>query len=79
MTDYRLTLWNLLTSDEYVRLCECRSLKEDILPIARCFMVNRHKSPEDAIISTLEHLDWNNQFFDLTREERNELLTKLNA
>lgn len=72
-----MNLWNLLTGEEYARLCECESLKEDILPIARCYMVNRHMSADDAIVKTLEHLDCNNQYFNLTRDEWDKMVIAL--
>ena len=77
MIDYRTKLWSLLTSEEYTRLCECRSLKKDIVPIAKCFMFHKNQAAEDALVSALEHLDCNNQYFDLSREEFDNIVAQL--
>ena len=61
--------WTNLTSEQYMRLCECRSHKSDIVPIAIAYMREDGQDPENALITTLEHLDANNQFFDLSDEE----------
>lgn len=70
-----------LPSDVHSRLSNCCTIKAD-LP----FLVNtkwwdmqekgKDKegfTKEDALICILEHLDCNDQFFDLTKEEYNEL------
>ena len=40
-------------------------------------MLEKHYNPEDALITTLEHLDANSQFFDLTDEEWDDVLYAL--
>ena len=62
-------LWSFLNEEQYERLCECRSIKSDIYHIAKCFMINRNQEPKVAIESALEHLDSNNQFFDIPENE----------
>lgn len=69
--------WETLTTEQYNRLCECRSLKSDILPIATAYMYEDNRTPEDALITTLEHLDANNQFFDLSKDEWSHYLKRL--
>lgn len=61
--------WNTLTEEQHLRLCECRSFKSDIVPIAKAYMVERNYGPETALEVTLEHLYANSQDFDLTDEE----------
>ena len=61
--------WNTLTEAQHTRLCECRSIKADIIPIAKAYMCERDLGADDALETTLEHLDANGQFFDLTHEE----------
>ena len=73
----REDLWKYLSPEQYIRLCDCRSLKEDIEGIAKCFMLCRNKAPEDALVCTLEHLDCNSQSFELTRREYNNILWEL--
>ncbi len=69
--DYtRDSLWSGLTDGQYERLCECRSLRRDLVPIAVCFAkAYPSESSEDALVRALEHLDMNGQFIDLTDEE----------
>lgn len=70
-----------LPSEVYERLCSCRNVKSDI-PI----MVNvkwqimkergldaKGYTKEDALVSILELLDENSQYYDLTEDEYNEL------
>lgn len=61
--------WKSLTEDEYLRLCECRSRKADIMPIAKAYILERGYEPEQALEVTLEHLGANSQMFDLTKDE----------
>ena len=61
--------WDNLTADEYMRLCECRSFRTDIVPIARAYMLEKKYDAEMAIETALEHLGANNQFFDLSKDE----------
>lgn len=69
-----------LPSEVYERLCACRNVKSDI-PI----MVNvkwqimkergldaKGYTKEDALVSILELLDANSQYYDLTKDEYNE-------
>lgn len=69
-----------LPSEVYERLCACRNVKSDI-PI----MVNvkwqimkergldtKGYTKEDALVSILELLDANSQYYDLTIDEYNE-------
>ena len=69
-----------LPSEIYERLCACRNVKSDI-PI----MVNvkwqimkergldaKGYTKEDALVSILELLDANSQYYDLTIDEYNE-------
>ena len=69
--------WDTLTSAQHDRLCDCRSLKADILPIARAYKIERGYDAEQALITALEHLDMNGQFFDLTSEEFEKLQKSL--
>lgn len=69
--------WDSLTQEQLMRLCECRSRKSDIVPIAKAYQINRGYSAEDALITALEHLDMNGQFFDLTDDEWNAYKNKL--
>lgn len=70
---------DLLPEDAYIRLCECRSTRADIKRLyrAKCRFYDMNKTsyePEDVLISVLEHLDANNQFFDLPNDEFNSIL-----
>lgn len=69
--------WDLLTQEQLTRLAECRSRISDIVPIAKCYKVEKGVSAEDALILTLEHLDMNGQFYDPTKEEYDEMLAKI--
>lgn len=65
------------------RLSECRSLKADIPILVNAkwtAMVEAKKdeqgfTKEDALVSVLELLDCNGQFFDLTKEEYKNLIS----
>lgn len=61
--------WNGLTEAQGTRLAECRSIKADIVPIAKCFMIEKGYDAEQAVICTLELLDCNGQYYDPTNEE----------
>ena len=61
--------WNNLTSQQYIRLCECRSFRTDIVPIAKAYMIEKGYNAEQALEIALEHLGANNQFFELSRDE----------
>lgn len=69
--------WDNLTNEQYTRLCECRSIKNDIVPIAKAYMINKSCDADDALTYTFEHLDMNGQFFDPTEEEYNGYLNEL--
>ena len=69
--------WDSLTEEQLERLAECRSRKSDIVPIARAYMLNRDYDAETALVTTLEHLDSNSQFFDLTNDEFDSMIRKL--
>ena len=73
----KVDLWDGLTSEEYNRLCDCRSLKKDILPLAKCVHNNKGYDAEQSLIYVLEHLDSNSQFFDLTNEEFDEIVRQI--
>ena len=70
-----------LSKDVYVRLCNCRSKKSDILPLAQArwdYIKGRQGwEKEDALVSTLELLDDNSCSFDLTCDEYDEILGKI--
>ena len=71
--------WANLTEAQHTRLCECRSLRKDIVPIAKGYMLEDGYDPERALEITLEHLGSNNQFFDLSNEEWTDYLYELNV
>lgn len=66
-----------LPTDVYNRLCNCRSRKTDIATLVNvkwAAMVDAGKkeqgfTKEDALVSILDLLDSNGQFFDLSRAE----------
>ncbi len=71
-------LWEGLDSNVFQRLCECKSLKKDILPLAKCIYKNKNMDDkEQALIYVLEHLSCNSQFFDLTREEWDDIVSNI--
>ena len=67
-----------LPEDVYARLCNCSSLKSDILPLARArwnYIKGRKGwDKEDALVSTIELLDENGIDFGLTCEEYDDIL-----
>lgn len=69
--------WDLLTQEQYNRLCACCSRKSDIVPIAKCYKQEKNISNEDALILAFEHLDMNGQFYDPTEEEYNNMLKRI--
>jgi len=69
--------WTGLTEEQFNRLCNCRSRKSDIIPIARCYKDEDNLSPCDALIATLEHLDCNGQFFDIGEVEFCRMVTRI--
>lgn len=70
-----------LEESVYHRLCNCRCLKSDIGPLVNAKWssmceIGKDKhgfTKEDALVSVLELLDSNGQFFDLTVDEYSEL------
>ena len=69
--------WENLTEAQLTRLCECRSRKSDIVPIAIAYKNESGYDSENALICALEHLCMNSQFFDLTSQEWNDAISKL--
>lgn len=69
--------WTNLTPEQHDRLCECRSLKSDIVPIATAYMIEKGYDADSALTVTLEHLDANSQFFDLTPEDWKRYIRRL--
>lgn len=71
-----------LNASTYNRLADCHSRKEDIPELVGAkwaWMQERGKdkegfTKEDALVSILELLDCNSQYFDLTSDEYNELI-----
>ncbi len=70
-----------VATDTYTRLGACRSTKKDIETLVNvkwATMVEAGKqeegfTKEDALIDVLELLDCNGQYFDLSKEEYDEL------
>ena len=61
----------------YVRLCECRNTRHDMIKMAKMmYRFNRWADPEDCLIRMMEWMDMNSQFYltDLTQTEFNEAL-----
>ena len=65
-----------LPNDVRLRLCECRTIKEDLPALVNAkwqYMLENgmdsNPTKEDALTSVLKLLDGNNQYFDLTRKE----------
>ena len=72
-------IWQFLTEAQHNRLANCKSKKADICNIAKCYMVERQETPDNALVTALEHLGCNNQFIDLTPEEDAEIIRRLTA
>ena len=72
---------DLLEEGVCVRLAECRSRKADILPLAQAKWATIKNDPdftkEDALVQVLELLDCNSKFFDLTRDEYDNILNSI--
>ena len=70
-----------LESGVYNRLCNCTTIKEDLSALVnaryRSYKDNgkleKGFTKEDALVEILELLDCNGQFFDLSRDEYDEL------
>ena len=82
MKDYRNTIWKSLTSECYLRLCECRSIKEDLPQLVNSVWSwwtetgkAKRYTKADAVVYIVELLDVNSQWelADLTVDEFNEL------
>ena len=65
----------------YIRLCECRNTKNDLVIMSRLMhKYNSDKAKEDCFVRMLEWVgDWNNQFklVDLTKSEYEILLERI--
>ena len=82
MKDYRNTIWKSLTGECYLRLCECRSIKEDLPQLVNSVWFwwketgkDKTHTKADAVVYIMELLDANSQWeiADLTTDEFNEL------
>ena len=65
----------------YIRLCECRSLKADIICITKIMhKYNPSKDINDCLDRTIEWIcDWNGQYYladDLTMDEYENMIKK---
>ena len=70
---------DMLDAHVYERLCNCCSRRSDILPLAQAKYTfekfrNEEYEKEQALAEILDHLNCNSQFFDLTREEYDDIL-----
>jgi hypothetical protein len=68
-----------LPTDVRNRLERCRSTKDDISILTNCYYNHKLKGKpgftiEDALIHILELLDSNSQYFDLTKDEYDDIL-----
>ena len=71
---------NELSEDMYFRLCECRNLESDIVPLAKIVKRVSEWDSEKSLDYMLEWLtDWNNQItlYPSTEKEYNNLLKKI--
>lgn len=72
---------DLLDQDVYNRLANCRSKKEDVLPLAQAkWAILKQKEgseKEDALIAVLELLDCNSCEIDLSLEDYNNILCQI--
>lgn len=76
------TRWTELLSEEvYTRLANCKTRKEDILPLAQAkwaaIKAKTGFDKEDALISILELLDCNSFNIDITIDEYNDIISKI--
>ena len=69
--------WTNLTAEQYTRLCECRSFRTDIVPIAKGYMIEKGYTAAQALETALEHLGANGQFFDVSNAEWNDYIDEL--
>ena len=72
---------DFLSEEVYNRLAACRSIKADILPLAKAkWTILQHKegfAPADALVSILELLDCNSCYIDLTIDEYNDIISQI--
>lgn len=72
---------DLLDQDVYNRLANCRSKKEDVLPLAQAKWATLKQKEgfgkEDALIAILELLDCNSCEVDLSLEDYNNILCQI--
>ena len=64
----------------YVRLCECRNTRPDMIKMAKLmYKYNKWADPEDCLIRMMEWMAMNSQFYliDLTQTEFNEAVKKI--
>lgn len=82
MSNYRNTIWKSLTSECYLRLCECRSVKTDLPQLVNSVWLwwketgkGETYTKADAVVYIMELLEANSQceLSDLTVDEFNEL------
>ncbi len=72
---------DFMSSDVYERLCACRTIKADLPELVGAMWTAYQKdgkaargfTKEDALVLVLEILDCNSCFFDLTKEEYDDL------
>lgn len=73
-----------LPRDVFNRLSECRTRKDDIVPLAVAYYQYKLKNkggswtPEDALIAIWEWVDCNGQNMDFTKDEYNDMLFDIN-
>ena len=81
-SDYTPKWTDYLDSDVRQRLGNCNSRKSDIVPLTQAkWAVLKNKpgnwTKEDALVQVLELLDSNSRYFDLTREEYDDILDEV--
>lgn len=70
-----------LMNEVYIRLCDCRTIKADIPQLVNAKWKSYQENgkadqgftKEDCLIAILELLECNSCYFDLTKDEYNEL------
>lgn len=77
--EWRKSWQDYLPTDVRNRLERCRSTKDDISILTNCYYNHKIKGKsgftiEDALIHILELLDSNSQYFDLTKDEYDDIL-----
>ena len=79
------SVFQALDSEAYERLCNCRSIKSDILPVAQSVYSYYRRAgktqygKEDALVYAIELLDQNScsEILDLTEEEYRDILESI--